>query len=169
MFGFIVLKQRTGEVHDTEDGSNIPFQSYVPRGELVLEIPTEDQTPRKDGSPSHNYCVHNSVHNDPAISLYDDGTGVCPLQGAELDYLKAIHNPTTRIVQYLEPDKMKWIVNINNNDNVFFRFKLSKSAPPVAVKGKIRYYGLVQGHTGVMFGIEILVSYINRGVNYIYM
>ena len=154
MFGHILLKQRTGEENDTRDGSNIPFQTYVPRGELVSEIPAKDRISRKDGSPSHNY----RLHNDPAISLYDDGSGVCPLQGAELDYLKAIHNPTTRIVQYLDADKMKWIVNLKHNDNVFFRLKLTKSAPPVAVKGKIRYYGHIKGHTGVMFGIEILVS-----------
>ena len=154
MFGHIVLKERTGEQYDTQEDSNIPFQIYVQRGELVSHIPVKDRTPRKDGSPIHNYCVH----NDPAISLYDDGTGVCPLQGAELDYLQAIHNPTTRIVQYLDADKMKWIVNLKRNDNVFLRLKLAKSAPPLVVKGKIRYYGLVQGYVGVMFGIEILVS-----------
>ncbi len=53
---------------------------------------------------------------------------------------------------------MKWIMNVSCNDNVFFKLKLTKSAPPVPVKGKIRYYGLVQGYVGVMFGIEILVS-----------
>ncbi len=154
MFGLILLKQRAGEEHDTQDDSNIPFQTYVPRGELVSEIPAKDRIPRKGGSPSHNYCLHDC----PDITLYDDGTGVCPLQGAELDYLKAVHNPTTRIVQYLEPDKMKWIINLKNNDIVFFRLKLTKSAPPVAVKGKIRFYGHIKGHTGVIFGIEILVS-----------
>ena len=156
MFGFILLKQRTGEEHDTEDGSDyVPFQTYVQRGELVSEIPFQDRIPRKDGSPSHNFCLH----NDPSTTLYDDGTGVCPLQGGELDYLKAIHNPTTRIVQYLD-DKMKWIMNLKNRDIVFFRLKLTKSAPPVTVKGKIRYYGHVQGCVGVMFGLEVLVSYI---------
>ena len=154
MFGHILLKQRTGEVNDTRDGSNILFQTYVLRGELVSQIPIKDRIPRKDGSPSHNYCLH----NDPATTLYDDGTGVCPLQGAELDYLKAIYNQTTRILQYLEPNKMKWIMNVSCNDNVFFRLKLAKRAPPVAVKGKIRYYGHVQGCVGVMFGLEVLVS-----------
>ena len=165
MFGHILLKHRTGEENDTQDGSNVPFQILVPRGELVLEIPAKDRIPRKDGSPSHNYCLH----HDPATTLYDDGTGVCPLQGAELDYLQAIHNPTTRIVQYLESGKMKWIMNLKNNDIVFFRLKLTKSAPPVAVKGKIRYYGHVQGCVGVMFGLEILVScnynFINGSLN----
>ncbi len=65
MSGFILLKHRAG---DTENGMN-----YVPRGELVLELPAKDRIPRKDGSPSHNYCLL----NDPATTLYaDDGTGV---------------------------------------------------------------------------------------------
>ena len=154
MFGHILLKQRTGEENENQDGTNIPYQTYVQRGELVSEIPAKDRIPRKDGSPSHNYCLH----NDPAISLYDDGTGVCPLRGVELEYLKAIHNPTTRIVQYSDADKMKWIVNLKHNDIVFFGLKpLTESAPTMAVKGKIRYYGLVPGCVGVMFGIEILV------------
>ena len=127
----------------------------VERGGLVLEIPAKDRIPRKCGSPSHNY----RVHEYPAITLYDDGTGACPLQGAELVYLKAIQNPNTRIVQYLDDDKMKWIVNLKNRDIVLFRLeRLTESVPPVrTIKGKIRYYGLVPGCVGVMFGIEILV------------
>ncbi len=153
---YILIKQKAAEENytQTQEGNNIPFRTYVLRGELVSQIPAKDRIPRKDGSPSHNYCLH----HDPAISLYDDGTGVCPLQGAEMDYLEAVHNSTTRIVQYLESGKMKWIMNLKNNDIVFFRLKLTKSAPPVAVKGKIRFYGHIKGHTGVMFGIEILVS-----------
>ncbi len=147
MSGFILLKQITGEENDT------PFQTYVQRGELVSEIPVKDRIPRKDGSPSHNY----RLHNDPAITLYDDGTGTCPLQGAELDYLKAIQNPNTRIVHYLEPGKIKWIVDIKLNDIVFFKFCFTKKAPLLTVKGKVRYYGLIEGHCGVIFGIEILV------------
>ena len=155
MFGHILLKQRTAEENDTQDGNDIPFQTIAQKGELVAEILTKDQIPRKYGTPSHNYCLY----NDPAISLYDDGTGVCPLQGAELDYLKAIQNPTTRIVQYLDADKMKWIIDLKTNDIVFIRLKIAKSAPPLVVKGRVRYYGLVKGCIGVMFGVEIMVCY----------
>ncbi len=158
MSGHILLKQRTALESTSQDGNNIPFQTYVHRGELVLEIPVKDRIPGKDGSQIHNFCLH----NDPTITLYDDGTGTCPLQGAELDYLKAIQNPTTRIVQYLEPGKMKWIVDLKLNDIVFFKFNLTKKAPLLTVKGKVRYYGLIEGHCGVMFGIEILVRIIDQ-------
>ena len=147
---YILIKQKAAEENSTQtqEGNNIPFRTYVLRGELVSQIPAKDRIPRKDGSPSHNYCVH----NDPATTLYDDGTGVCPLQGAELDYLLAIQSPTTRLIQYHKPGKMKWIVDLRIKDIVFFKLNLVK------IKGKVRFYGLVKGHYGVMFGIEILVS-----------
>ena len=154
-YGHILLKQRTAEEDDTQDGNDIPFQTIAQKGELLLEIPAKDQIPRKDGTPSHNYYLL----NDPEISLYDDGTGVYPLYGAEFDYLKAIKNPTIRTVQYLDADKMKSIIDLRTNDIVFIRLKIVKSAPPLFVKGRVRYYGLVKGYIGVMFGIEIMVCY----------
>ena len=123
MYFDILLTQRTAEGND-----GIPFQTIVQKGELLLEIPAKDQIPRKDGTPSHSHCLY----NDPTITLYDNGTGVCPLQGAELDYLIAIKYPTTRILQYLDTEKMKWIMDLRTNDIVFIRL-IVKSAPPLIV------------------------------------
>ena len=144
---------RTAEEIDPQNGTDIPFQTYVQRGELMLEIPAENRIARKDGTPSHNY----RLYGDPAITLYDDGTGVCPLQGAEFDYLKAVQKPTTRILQYFDTEKMKWIMDLKLNDIVFFKFQIANKAPSLTVKGKVRHYGLLEGHCGVMFGLEIIV------------
>ena len=160
--GFILVKQRIAEENDVQY-SNIPFQTVAQKGELLLEIPAKDRIPREDGTPIHNYCLHNDPTSDPTarptVSLFDDGTGVRPLQGAEFDYLIAIKNPTTRILQYFDTEKMKWIMDLKMNDDVFIRLKITKSAPPLLVKGRVRYYGLVKGYSGVMFGIEIMVCY----------
>ena len=149
---FILVKQRTAEEIDPQN-TDLPFQTYVQRGELTLQIPAKDQIPRKDGTPSHNYCLY----GDLIVTLYDDGTGVCPLYGAELDYLKAVQKPTTRILQYFDTEKMKWIMDLKSNEIVFFKLHIANKAPSLTIKGKVRHYGLLEGHCGVMFGLEIIV------------
>ena len=150
----ILLKQRSAEErYDTDP----PLQRVVPRGELVLEIPPKDRITRTDGSPSHNYCLYS---ND-AVTLYDDGTAVSKLHGAELDYLLAITDPQKRIVQYLEPGKLKWIMNLRHRDTVTFLLPQGYNAV-LMPKGRVRYYGRITGHEGVMFGLEILVIILSK-------
>ena len=153
MFSAILLKQKSAE----EKYDNDPPYTVVPRGELLLEIPLEDRVTRADGSPSHNYCLYSN--ND--VTLYDDGTGVAPLYGAELDYLLAITDPQKRIVQYLEPGKLKWIMNLKHGDTVSFQLPQGSNAV-VMRKGRVRYYGLFPGHEGMMFGLEILVRILSK-------
>ena len=144
----ILLKSRSAE--ETYD-SDTPFQKDVPRGELVLEIPLKERITRTDGSPSHNYCLY----SNNAITLYDDGTCTAPLHGAELEYLAAITDPRKRIIQYLESGKLKWVMDIQHGDIVSFRLPGSDAVQ--MPKGRVRYYGRIPGHEGVMFGLEILV------------
>ena len=148
----LLLKQKSAE---EKYDSDPPLQTVVPRGELVLEIPPKDRITRTDGSPSHNYCLY----SNNAVTLYDDGTGVAPLYGAELDYLLAITDPQKRIVQYLESGKLKWIMDLKHG--VVVSFQLPQGSNAVLMpKGRVRYYGLIPGHKGVMFGIEITVRII---------
>ena len=150
----ILLNQRSAE---EKYDSDPPLQRVVPRGELVLEIPPKDRITRNDGSPSHNYCLY----NNNAVTLYDDGIGVAPLERAELDYLLAITDPQKRIVQYLEPGKLKWIMELKHG--VVVSFRLPQGSNTVLMpKGRVKYYGAIPGHEGVMFGIEILVRIISK-------
>ena len=145
----ILLKQRSAEErYDTDP----PLQRVVPRGELVLEIPPDGT----DGSPSHIYCLY----SNNAIILYDDGTSVAPLEGAELDYLLAITDPQKRIAQYLESGKLKWIMNLKHGDTVSFRLPQGSNAV-LMPRGRLRYYGRIPRHEGVMFGLEILVRILS--------
>ena len=147
----ILLKQRSAEETDP------PLQRVVPRGELMLEIPPKDRITRKDGSPSHIYCLY----NNNAVTLYDDGTGVDPLHGAELDYLVAVTDPQKRILQYLEPGKLKWIMDLKHGVIVSFRLPQGSNAV-LMPKGRVRYYGAIPGREGVMFGLEILVRILSK-------
>ena len=150
----ILFKQISAEERYDDDP---PLQRVVRRGELALEIPPKDRITRTDGSRNHNYCLYS---ND-AVTLYDDGTGVAPLEGAELNYLLAITNPQKRIVQYLEPGKLKWIMDLKHGDTVSFRLTQGSNAD-LMPKGKVRYYGFIPGYEGVMFGIEILVRILSK-------
>ncbi len=150
----ILSKQRSAE---EKYDSDPPLQTVVPKGELVLELPLKDRITRTDGNPSHNYCLY----SNNAVTLYDDGTGMAPLYGAELDYLLAITDPQKRIVQYLEPGKLKWIMDLGHGDIVTFRLPQGSNAV-LMPKGRVRYYGRIPGHEGVMFGIEILVRILSK-------
>ena len=152
---YILLKQLLGERKPNQEGEE-PLYSILSRGEILLEIPQKEQILRKDGTPAHNYCKY----NNPDITLYNSGTNVSPLHVAELDYLLSIKRPSVRAVEYLQADKMAWIMDLRYGTEVFFKLNKEKS---LIIQGKIRYYGAIPGHTyydGVMFGIEIIVSII---------
>ena len=129
-------------------------QLNVRKGELVVEIPKKNQIVQQDGIPPHNYRL---LHN-PKVSLYDTGVIVIPLQGAEADYLEGVADPTARIFEYRKEQRFRWIMNLKNGDMVFFKLEREKgSKVPLHSKGKICYYGAVEGRNGVAFGIEIMV------------
>ena len=151
---YILLKQQTGERKPNQEGEK-PLSIYFFRGEILLEIPEKEQIPRKDGTPAHNYCKY----DDPDVTTYDIGINASPLHGAELDYLLGIKRPSVRAVEYLQVDKLAWIMDLRLGSNVFFKLNKEKEVSLI-IRGRIRYYGAIAGHEGVMFGIEIIVSII---------
>ena len=151
---YILLKQEMGERKPNQEGEK-PMGTYFFRGEILLEIPEKEQIPREDGTPAHNYCRY----DDLDVTTFNNGSNVSPLWGAELDYLLGIHRPSVRAVEYLMVDKLTWIMNLKHGSNVFFQLDKEKDVPLI-IPGKIRYYGPIQGHQGVIFGIEIIVSII---------
>ena len=97
------------------------------------------------------------MYHDPDISMYDNGTNISPLHEAELDYLEAIERQSVRAVEYLHAEKLAWTMDLNCEDEVYFSFE-NKENVPLMIPGKIKYYGRIPNHRGVMFGIEIMVS-----------
>ena len=126
---------------------------YISKGELLAEIPREEQVEQEEEKP-HNY----RLLRDPAITLYDNGTGVSPLIGPEGDYLEGIKDPLTRLVDYQKEGRLQWIMDLRLGDEVFFKMKRDKTQGPLYPRGRVRYYGRVEGERGVIFGIEIIVS-----------
>ena len=148
---YILLKQQMGERKLDQEGEK-PFQTYLFRGEILLEIPQKEQIPREDGTPAHNYCKY----DDPANTTYNNGTTVSPLYGAELYYLQGIPRSSVRAVEYLQVDKLAWIMDLRSGTEVFFQLNKERDVLLI-IPGIIRYYGRIPGHEGVMFGIEIKV------------
>ena len=162
---YILLKQQMGERKPNQEGEK-PMETYFFRGEILLEIPEKEQIPREDGTPAHNYCRY----DDLDVTTYNNGTNVSPLYGAELDYLLGIDRPSVRAIEYLQVDKLAWIMDLRHGSNVFFQLDKEKDVPLI-IPGKIRYYGPIPGYEGVKFGIEIIVGIIRMClcvINYFY-
>ena len=127
---------------------------YIAKGELLAEIPKKEQVKQEESTPPHNYCLL----RDPDVILYVIGTGVSPLVGAEGDYLEGIKDPVTRLVEYQKEGRLQWIMDLQQGDEVFFKLERDKTQALSNPRGRVRYYGRVEGEKGVMFGIEITVS-----------
>ena len=149
---YILLRRTLGDQKPDREGEK-PLQVYISRGELLVEIPPKEQTPREDGTPAHNY----SLYHDPDITMYNNGINLSPLQGAEMDYLEGVEALSARVLEYLKPGKLDWIMSLRQGDTVYFRIE-KKDGTPLMIQGKVRFYGAMQKHRGVMFGIEIMVS-----------
>ena len=151
---FILLRQTSG-VRKKGKGEKEQKNLYISKGELLAEIPKKEQVKQEEGTPPHNYYLL----RDPDITLYDNGTGVSPLIGPEGDYLEGIKEPVTRLVEYQKEGHLQWIMDLQHGEEVFFRLKREKgSQASVYPRGRVRYYGRVEGEKGVIFGIEITVS-----------
>ena len=97
------------------------------------------------------------MYYDPYVTMYDSGINLSPLHGAEMDYLEAIEAANVRAQEYLKPGRLDWIMDLKHGDKVFFKME-RRDGVALFVQGKVRYYGVVPKHRGVMFGIEIMVS-----------
>ena len=149
---FILLQPVNG-VRKAGKGGKTRKNQYIAKGELLAEMPKKEQVKQEEGYP-HNFCLL----RDPDITLYDNGTGVSPLVGAEGDYLEGIKEPVTRLVEYQKEGRLQWIMDLQHGDEVFFRLERDKTQASLYPRGRVRYYGRLKGERGVMFGIEITVS-----------
>ena len=142
---WILTKQATGISWDAKGRKK---HLFIKKGELVIEIPKKEQVVLREGVHPHNYCLLRS----PDVTLYDSGTGVQPLAGAEADYLEGVQDPISRSVEYRKEQRLKWIMGLRNGDMVYIKLMRDDQ-----MRGKVRYYGSVEGRRGVMFGIGIMV------------
>ena len=151
-FAGILTKPKRGIGRPVKEGED-PWQCDINKGEIVVEIPPNERS-TTERTP-HNY----RLYTEPNVTLYAPPTDVTPLYGDETDYLLAVHPPSVRFKQYLQPGDLKSKMELKVGDIVLFKLKIKEDAPESYVHGKIRYLGKLREHDGVYFGIEILVSY----------
>ena len=139
MFGVLLLLK-------TKDGRRRPTRAKVPvrKGELIEEL--TEVIPADQFSGAHNY----RVYNEPTITFYCDATDVAPLADPEPKYLMAVSHEQ-RIREFFNTGKKEYVLGLEPGDKMLF----AMSTDSEAVRGRIRYLGLVEGKTGVCFGVEI--------------
>ena len=151
---WILLKDKNG----LQFGDGDPWQSKVPKGEFVTEIP-KDETVQSDDDkkPAPNYRLY---RDDAYVVFHAVATDVAPLQEKEYGYLLAIEAPGVRLQEYLKPDETKKMkLDLVVGDVVMFKMKVKPDASVSFIKGVICYIGLIQERMGTHFGVEIQVSY----------
>ena len=153
----IVLQDSRGEkVYTSIFGRALAFyglgrqQFVVVRGELLVPIPGDEITPRKDGQKPHNY----QLKRDPTVLLYckDDGEDIAPLDKYESLLLEAIKNPTTRYEVFSASNILDWGSRLKLRDAVYVGLPTLHYAAAV-----IRYVGGLKTEPGIQFGVEITV------------
>ena len=150
---FILTEEVCGEGKPEKEGED-PWECRIFKGELVLEIPEEDQQLSKEDKPL-NYELFSGPD---IVSLHAEDTEVLPLHKDELPYLLAVHPPGVRLKEYLREDKKKEIMTLKVEDVVIFKLDQGQNSASNIIHGKIRYIGPVQESDGMFFGIEITVS-----------
>ena len=129
-------------------------QFVVVRGELLVPIPGDEITPRKDGQKPHNY----QLKCDPTVLLYckDDGEDIAPLDEYESLLLEAIKNPTTRYEVFISANNMlDWGSRLKPGDAVYVGLPTLHYAAAV-----IRFVGHLKTEPGIQFGVEITVRLV---------
>ena len=153
---WILVQQASGvrKAKRTGKPQKIP---YIKKGELLFEIPLKDRVKQETDKPPHNYALL----RDPEVTLYDSGINVVPLIGPEANYLEGVKDPHTRYLEHRKEDRMKWIMDLRIGEMVYFKLERGSKVLALTTQGRIKWYGMKDGETGVNFGIEITVSKID--------
>ena len=144
-----ILVQQASGVRKAKRTGKPQNVHYIKKGELLFEIPLKDRVKQEADKPPHNYALL----RDPEVTLYDSCVNVVPLTGLEADYLEGVKDPHTRYLEHRKEDRLKWIMDLRIGDMVYFKLERG-SEVPLTTQGRIKWYGVMDGETGVNFGIE---------------
>ena len=160
MDGAILLQDSHGKKTDTSlvgavknlVGTGRKSSSVVVvRGELLVPIPGDEITPKKDGQKPHNY----HLKRDQTVSLYCKDDDIAPLGEYEYLLLEGIKSPTARFDVF--SNQLDWGSNLKTGDAVYVGLPSQHTVPVQYAAAVIRYVGGLKGKTGIQFGIEITV------------
>ena len=162
--GFILLKDRVGEKSESVLGGIVrrvvgrPSTANILKGELLEQIPGDALVPRSEGQNVLKPFNYRLV-KDPSVAVYCSETDVAPLSDKEFLLLEAIQSQITRYDVFIVGNKVEWGCGLKRGDRVYV------SIPgPIVISNQraasvIRYVGGLPPEPGLIFGIEITVSY----------
>lgn len=158
--GFILLKDGVGEKSESLLGGIVrrvvgrPSTTNVLRGELLELIPGDAIVPRPEGQ-SYQKPFNYRLVKDPSVAVYCSETDGAPLSDKEVLLLEAIHSPSSRYEVFIGGNKLEWGCTLRPGDPVY----VSIPYPECHAAAVIRYVGGLPPDPGLIFGIEITVSY----------
>ncbi len=163
MDGAILLEDKLGEKYSSLMGGLIKRTSTVNvlRGELLVPIPGDKITPRKDGEKPHNY----RVKSDAKITLYCTPLDVAPLDDYDLLLYEAVSSPSVRYSMFLSGHKTctDGAQRLKSNSDVYYAAPRPGSVPTQAKpQAAADVGGLGLGDDmkgGVFFGANYMVSF----------
>ena len=154
----ILLADRQGEKKTSNVVVGTLFGAIpcnVLRGELAIKIP---EKPYKDGQP-HNY---QTVYTDQQATFYDgnENSSVAPLLDKQHLLLAGVKSRGARY-QIFVTDKLDWGSSLKINDvvQVSLRHQATYAGGTIKSTAVIQYVGPVKGVQGIIFGVEIIVSW----------
>ena len=155
--GHILLHDRPAEKQGAWAVNIIKRVSSVNalKGELLIAIPHDKIVGRSDGTKPHNY----RLVKDETISLYAEDD-VAPLNDHEFLILEAIKSPLDRYEAFL--NKMDWGQGLKLGDAVYVTIPGKHPTSNVRVSAIVRYAGQTANHSGILFGVEIMVIILSR-------
>jgi len=92
---------------------------------------------------------------DPSVVVYCGETDVAPLSDKDFLLLEAIYSPGSRYETFIAGNKLDWGRNLRPGNPVYVSIPYTKCRAAAV----IRYFGGLPPDRGLMFGIEITVSY----------
>ena len=162
--GFILLKDKVGEKSESIWGGIVrrvvgrqPTTNIL-KGELLEQIPGDALVPRTEGQnvlKPYNY----RLVKDPAVAVYCSENDIAPLSDKEFLLLEAIQSVSARYEVFIVGNKVEWGCGLKPGDPVYVSIPGATVTPNQRAAAVIRYIGGQPPDPGLMFGIEITVSY----------
>ena len=126
--------------------------TFALRGELLIAIPSDKIVGRSDGTKPHNY----RLVKDETISLHAETLDVALLDDDEFLLLEAITFQLARYEAFVS-DKVGWGKRLKLGDGVHVTISGKTPTSYVNVSAIVRYVGPTTNHSGLLFGVEIMV------------
>jgi len=165
---WILLKDGVGEMAESTLGGIVrrvmgrrPTVNVL-RGELLEQIPGDALVPRSEGQNIQKSCNYRLV-KDQSVAVYCSETDVAPLSDKDFLLLEAIHSPSSRYEAFIEGNKLDWGCTLRPGDSVYVSIMGLTVIQNYRAAAVIRYVGGLPPEPGIMFGVEITVSYIICG------